>query len=300
MELRHLRYFLAVAETENVSKAALRLHVSQPSLSRQVRDLEEELGFPLLERRAKSVRLTEAGRVFLAEARDMLARVESGVRRARDAAQGGGGVLHIGYAPTLTARILPPALKAMQSAMPRVELKLHDISTREMLVGLREGSLQVAITVRPSVAAQRGLRFELCAAEPLRVAVSPSHPLARNQEMALEALAGQRILGYNRQDYPEYHDLLETLFAGMKPVPRVVEEHDGVSSLISAVAASGGVAIVPRALDCIAGQRLTLIRLVPEPEPLGIGVLIAKDHPTEAASRFVELLLREVGQRLIH
>ena len=93
MELRHLRYFVAVAETENVSKAALRLHVSQPSLSRQVRDLEEELGFPLLERRAKSVRLTEAGRVFLVEVREMLARVETGVRKARDAAQGGGGVL---------------------------------------------------------------------------------------------------------------------------------------------------------------------------------------------------------------
>ncbi len=295
MELRHLRYFVVVAETENVSKAALRLHVSQPSLSRQVRDLEEELGFSLLERRAKSVRLTEAGRVFLMEAREMLARVESGVQRARAAALGGGGVLHIGYAPTLTARILPPALKAMQVAMPRVELKLHDASTREMLVGLRDGSLQIAITVRPSGSALRGLRFEPCATESLRLAVSPTHPLARKQEVALGSLARQRILGYNRQDYPEYHDMLEKLFGGMKPMPRVVEEHDGVSSLISAVAASDGVAIVPHSLDCIAGQRLSLLRLVPEPEPLGIGVLITKDHPTEAATQFVELVLREVG-----
>lgn len=278
-----------------MSKAALRLHVSQPSLSRQVRDLEEELGFSLLERRAKSVRLTEAGRVFLMEAREMLARVESGVQRARAAALGGGGVLHIGYAPTLTARILPSALKAMQVAMPRVELKLHDTSTREMLSGLRNGSLQVAITVRPSDSALRGLRFEPCATESLRLAVSPTHPLARKQEVALGVLSGQRMLGYNRQDYPEYHDLLEKLFEGMKPVPRLVEEHDGVSSLISAVAASDGVAIVPHSLECIAGQRLSLLRLIPEPEPLGIGVLINPDHPTEAASRFVELVLGQVG-----
>src|ERR1041385_4738537 len=90
MELRHLRYFIAVAEAENVSRAALKLHVSQPALSRQVRDLEEELGFPLLERSAKAVRLTEAGRTFLSEARAVLQRAEDAVNAARTIATGGG------------------------------------------------------------------------------------------------------------------------------------------------------------------------------------------------------------------
>src|SRR5690242_10594314 len=107
MELRHLRYFVAVAEEENVSRAALRLHVSQPGLSRQIRDLEEELRLSLFERDAKSLRLTETGRVFLEEARAVLRRVDDAVRAARAVASG--GELHVGYAPSLTARILPGA-----------------------------------------------------------------------------------------------------------------------------------------------------------------------------------------------
>src|SRR5687767_2547076 len=107
MELRHLRYFVGVAEEENVSRAALKLHVSQPALSRQIRDLEEELGFPLLERSAHSVRLTPAGRSFLVEARAVLQRAEDAVATARLIAHGGSGELHVGYAPSLTARILP-------------------------------------------------------------------------------------------------------------------------------------------------------------------------------------------------
>src|SRR5512145_2694318 len=99
MELRHLRYFIAVAEAENVSRAALKLHVSQPALSRQIRDLEDELGFLLLERSAKSVRLTEAGRVFLAESRAVLQRAEEAVKTAREMATGTRGELHVGYAP---------------------------------------------------------------------------------------------------------------------------------------------------------------------------------------------------------
>src|SRR6478736_623337 len=111
VELRHLRYFVAVAEMENVSRAALKLHVSQPALSRQVRDLEDELGFPLLERSAKSVRLTEAGHTFLSEARAVLQRAEEAVNSARAIAIGGSGELHVGYAPSLTARILPATLR---------------------------------------------------------------------------------------------------------------------------------------------------------------------------------------------
>src|SRR5947208_12915787 len=120
MELRHLRYFIGVAEEENVSRAALKLHVSQPALSRQIRDLEEELGFLLLERSAKSVRLTEAGRTFLIEARAVLERLEQAVQKARAAATGQRGEIHVGYAPSLTARILPPALRAFQLGLPNV------------------------------------------------------------------------------------------------------------------------------------------------------------------------------------
>src|SRR5438105_9999631 len=120
VELRHLRYFVAVAEMENVSRAALKLHVSQPGLCRQIRDLEDELGFLLLQRSAKSVRLTEAGRAFLIEARAVLQRADDAVKAARAIATGGRGELHVGYAPSLTARILPPTLRAFHADLPSV------------------------------------------------------------------------------------------------------------------------------------------------------------------------------------
>src|SRR2546426_10025297 len=141
MELRHLRYFIGVAEEENVSRAALKLHVSQPALSRQIRDLEEELGFLLLERSAKSVRLTEAGRAFLTEARAVLQRAENAVKAARAIATGGSGEIHVGYAPSLTARMLPQTLRAFQSELPNVRVRLHDFSPEEMLAGWWAGGL---------------------------------------------------------------------------------------------------------------------------------------------------------------
>src|SRR5437660_1170069 len=147
MELRHLRYFVAVAEMENVSRAALKLHVSQPALSRQIHDLEDELGFPLLERSAKSMRLTQAWRIFLNEARGVLQRADEAVKKARAAANGESEELHIGYAPALTPRILPPALRAFQFVMPRVRVKLHDLTTEEMLAGLRQSKLQLGLSV---------------------------------------------------------------------------------------------------------------------------------------------------------
>src|SRR5690349_6045541 len=127
MELRHLRYFIAAAEAENVSRAAMRLHVSQPALSRQIRDLEDEIGFALFERSAKSVRLTEAGRTFANDARAVLQRAEEAVHNARAVASGGRTEMHVGYAPSPTVRIMPPILRAFQARFPKVRVRLHDM-----------------------------------------------------------------------------------------------------------------------------------------------------------------------------
>src|SRR5262245_48875521 len=122
VELRHLRYFVAVAELSNVSKAARRLRVAQPALSRQIRDLEHELGVPLLERSSRGVRLTEAGRIFAVEAREVLARTDAAVQSARAVARGEAGELHLGYAPSPTAELLPRALHAFHNVAPNVRI----------------------------------------------------------------------------------------------------------------------------------------------------------------------------------
>ena len=287
MELRHLRYFVAVAETENVSRAALKLHVSQPALSRQIRDLEDELGFALLERTAKSVRLTEAGRVFLTEGRAVLQRAEDAVKTARVIATGERTELHIGYAPSLTVRLLPASLRAFQAEMPKVRVRLHDLSTEEMLIGLREGRLHIAFLVRPVPAMLRGLRFVELMRDSLKLAIPPNHPAARRRAIRLIDAVREPFIAYSHKEYPEYHAMLVALFATTKSNPRIVEEHDGGSSLISAVEAGNGVAVVPGSMACMIGPRLKLMSLLPTPEPLIIGAVWPKAGLSPAAERFL-------------
>ena len=297
MELRHLRYFVAVAEAENVSRAALELHVSQPALSRQIRDLEDELGFLLLERSAKSVRLTDAGKTFQAEARAVLQRVDEALKTARAVATGGRGELHVGYAPSLTVRILPPTLRTFQAGSPNVRVLLHDLSTEEMLARLRDGTLQIAFLVRPTRAMLCGLRFEELLRDSLCLAVAPKHPLARRRTVKLAELAREPLIAYSRKEYPEYHELLAEYFATIQSKPRVAEEHDGITSLIAAVEAGGGVALVSGSVACLAGPRLKLIPLSPAPESLVIGAAWSKGGLVPAAERFLKCAKESTDSR---
>jgi LysR family transcriptional regulator, benzoate and cis,cis-muconate-responsive activator of ben and cat genes len=287
MELRHLRYFVAVAGEENVSRAALKLHVSQPGLSRQIRDLEDEISFKLFERSAKSVKLTEAGKTFLVEARAVLQRAEDAVKAARVVAAGSHGELHVGYAPSLAVRILPAALRAFQTERPHVRVKLYDLSIEEMHTGLREGKLELAFLVRPPTAKLRGLQFEELTREAIRLAVAPKHLLAKKRVVTLEEAAREPFIAYNRIDYPEYPQIFADIFSATKTKPRIAEEHDGVTSLIAAVEAGGGVALVAESVACIAGARVKLIRLSPSPEPVVVGAAWPKAGLSPAAERFL-------------
>ena len=287
MELRHLRYFVAVAETENVTRAAVRLHVSQPALSRQIRDLEEEIGFLLLQRSAKSVRLTEAGRVFLTEARAVLQRAAEAVQAARAVAVGLCGEIQVGYAPSPTVQILPQALRSFQNEFPGVRVALHDLSTGEMLSQLRAGKLDVALLVRPPEKNLRGLRLEDLARYPLCVAVAPRHPLARLKTVPLAAVTKEPLIAYDRADYPDYHRQIEDLFATIGGKPRVAEQHEGVTSLIAAVETGRGIALVPGCLACMVGPRLKILPLEPSPEPLIVGAAYRPDHVTETVRKFI-------------
>jgi LysR family transcriptional regulator, benzoate and cis,cis-muconate-responsive activator of ben and cat genes len=267
MELRHLRYFVAVAEEENVSRAALKLHVSQPGLSRQIRDLEDEIGFQLFERSAKSLRLTDAGKTFLPEAKAVLQRADDAVKKARAAISGTHGEIHVGYAPSLTVQILPPTLRGFQGKFPNVRVALHDLSTEEMLTQLRNGKLQVALMVRLDRKTLRGLDFQELASYPIRVAVAPKHPFAKLKSVTLAQIAREPIIAYSREDYPEYHAMLGKIFATTGRSPRIAEEHDGITGIVLAVESGGGFALVPSCVECMVGPRLKLIPLsTPVPE----------------------------------
>src|ERR1700757_5366334 len=287
MELRHLRYFVAVAELENVSRAALKLHVSQPALSSQIRDLEDDVGFNLLERTAKSVRLTNAGRAFLTEARAVLQHADEAVKKARAVANAEPTELHVGYSPMPTAEILPKTLQAFQRAMPNVHVRSHDWSIKDILDGIRDGRLQIGLIVPPAkTSALHDVRYEELFQERVSVAVAPQHQFARRRAVSISEVAAEPLIGLTREDYPDYYDYLSIIFSKVKQKPRVVEEHDSYYGIISAVEAGTGVAIGADVLGHTFGNRVKLLHITPEPKRISVGVAALKGKLSPAVEKF--------------
>jgi DNA-binding transcriptional LysR family regulator len=293
MELRHLRYFVVVAEEQNVTRAATRLHISQPPLSRQMHDLEEELGVELFQRTAKSLVLTEAGKIFLGEARAVLLRADKAVESVRATAKALRGNLHIGYGPSLTAEFLPGALRTFEREFPEIHIFLHDFSTEECLQKLAAKKIDLALTVKPSPTQLRGMVFEKLAAYPLLCAVAACHPLAENRSIRLAQIKESAFVIYSREDYPEYLESLRRVFRSHGFTPKIAGEYDGVAGLITAVEAGRGIAIVPSSLKCLASPGIKLLPLVPKFPPLIVGVVFPK-----ASSRLTEKFIVSVKEAI--
>src|SRR5688500_14379603 len=205
MELRHLRYFVAVAEELSYTRAAARLHISLPPLSRQIRDLERELGVELFVRNTRSVRLTEAGRMFHLEASAILQRTEEAVDSIRALTHSHRGRVRVGYAASPTIEILPRALQRFHKMKPHARVELHDMSTQAMLRGLRERTLDVALVVSIDLNEFAGLAVEEVATYPIRVAMHPQHRFARRRRVPLRDIAGESLVTFSREGYPEAH-----------------------------------------------------------------------------------------------
>ena len=266
MELRHLRYFVAVAEAENVTRAATKLHVSQPALSRQIHDLEDEIGFPLLERSAKSVRLTEAGRTFLTGARAVLQRAEEAVAAARAKAGGMSGEIQVGYAPSLTVQILPQALRIFQAEFPGVRVMLHDLSTEEMLSQLHAGKLQLALMVQPTKKTLRGLRFEELARYPLQVAVAPTHPLAARKVLRWDELRDIPLVAAGRDHERSVAQMHVNAPEGERLRP--VDIVDNISTALGLAAQGLAVTLAPAYVGVLAEKLGLVMRRVTQPEAI--------------------------------
>ncbi|MCX6894685.1 MAG: LysR family transcriptional regulator [Verrucomicrobia bacterium] len=288
MELRHLRYFVTVAELLNFTKAATRLRVAQPALSRQIRDLEDELGAPLFERGPRFVKLTDAGIAFVPEAQAVLLRAEEAVQAVRAVVNGERGQIHVGYAPSPTVELLPSALHAFQNLAPGVRVNLHDLSSEELLRGLHDGKLDLCLVVRQPEKAMRGLKFECLREYPMCVAVSLRHPFAKRKQVTLAQIAAEPLLAYTRADYPDYHAMLAEIFRPLGVNPRVVAEHDSASSLIAATEAGRGVSIAASSLGLVAGGRIKLVPLKPAPAAMVVGAAYNPKKFSVAAKKFLQ------------
>ena len=288
MELRHLRYFVAVAETGNVSRAATdRLHVAQPSLSRQIRDLEAGVGVPLLERTPRGILLTEAGRVFLDAARTILKNADEAVRKTRAIGGRRETELHVGVFPLVAARIMPRLLRNYQKAMSDVHVQLHDWPEEKQIAAVRDGRLHLAIIIPPLTGNwRREFRFEELTRLRVCLAVSSNDPLARRKAVSLAEAARQPFIGLLHDEFPQHRVYVNAIFARVKNKPRFVEEHDGWAGLFSAVDAGTGVAIASDAFDYAFGDRVKLLPLMPEPKRVPLGVISRKEGLSSAAEEF--------------
>jgi DNA-binding transcriptional LysR family regulator len=291
MELRHLRYFLAVGEASNFTKAAAQLRVAQPALSRQVKDLEDEIGVNLLHRSSRGVSLTAEGKLFLEEARELLKRTGESVKKVRTLAREEYGELHVGYMPTHTVEILPPGLAAFRKSMPHANVLLYDLSCDALITGLRNATLELAITAQPSGEQAVGVEFELLRTYPVCVAVPPAHPFARLKSIPLEKVAAEPLIGLCRRDFPEYDRNLNRIFAPTGAKPRIAVECDSRSSLLVEVEAGRGVALSIPIFKLVTGKRLFYRPVTGTTESVSIGIVRAtKGDVTRAGEKFCEIL----------
>lgn len=282
MELRHLRSFLAVAETLNFSRAAERLHLSQPALSRQVQELELGLTVTLFSREKGRVALTDAGRTLIEHARELVARADNAAVHVQAVARGECATVEVGYAPSLAVQLLPLVLERLAQSHPSMNLRMHDLSSDEMNAGLKDGTLHLAYTVGAGILPEAGLVRETLVSYPVCVAMSRSHAWKRRKQVTLSDLAGAPLLGYARSAYPEYPRWVESLFNATKLKPRITAEFDSVSSLLLRLEAGSGVALVPWSFSCHAAERIILRPVTPEPSPLDLVMCWKRGHDSPA------------------
>lgn len=288
MELRHLRYFVVVAEQGNFNRASGKLNLTQPALSRQIRDLEEDLGVSLFVRGRNSTTLSPAGEIFYEEARDVLARVNRAVQRVRG--EVAADILRIGYSPSLTANIFPHALRRFHSERPGVRLELSDLNDREIVAQLSAGGLDLALTAIGVGAAFRAARWTEITRIPPGLILPVHHPLARLKRIRPEQLRDLPMVGLDRATHPEYHRLLRAILKPFNVTPRVSRQADGMSSLFSTLTADSAVAVLPGSVAGLLPAALTLRPFFPalEETVLGAGMPAGKGNPH--AEFFVSLL----------
>lgn len=243
IELRHLRYFLAVAEELSFSRAAERLGIAQPPLSQQIQRLEALLGHELFARRPR-VRLTAAGEALLPAARRALEQVERGVEATQRAARGEVGRVTVGFAASMILSVLPEVVRAFRERCPEVELRLLELSSAAQVEALAEGRIDVAFLREPASAGP-GLRFEPVREEPFVAVLPPEHPLARRRQVPLAALAAEPFVHFPRAIAPGLYDRVAALCREAGFAPRVVQEAHEWVTIVGLVEAGLGVSLVP-------------------------------------------------------
>lgn len=247
MELRHLRYFLAVAEALNFRAAAERLHLSRPALSKQIRELEEEIGVRLLDRNTVRVKLTAAGVIYLQEVRAILGRTQHAGALARAAAEGKRGLLAIGQPGALEAPYLTSALTRFRERFPKVEVIVHEIPQRKLAAAIADDEIQVGLVVPELLAGEDGIASFAVATFRVGVAVGPTHELARKAQIMPHDLENRILLCVGDGQESDHAQHIRTLLATAGITRSTLRGVSGISALTTMVASGHGLSFLPHA-----------------------------------------------------
>lgn len=305
MELRHLRYFVAIAEELHFGRAAQRLHMAQQPLSRQIRDLEAELGVLLLRRTKRTVRLTEAGKAFLSEAKKTLQQAQQAVQLAQQVHRGEVGQLAVGYTGPALNTLLPKAVRLFKHRHPQIALSLVRLQTNEQMEALRTGEIQVGL-LHPPIA-DDSLSLEVVHQERLVAVLPDSHPLAQSGQahsnqahsgqasISIQALAQEPFILYPRQVGPVLYDRILGLCQQAGFSPNIVQEVMPQQTILGLVAAEVGISLL-HASACAAAPASVVFRELLEPTP-ELALALAW-HPATANPALPKFFaaVREVAQ----
>ena len=291
VELRHLRYFVAVAEELSFTRAAARLRTAQPSLSQQIRQLEKSVGVKLLDRSRHHVSLTDAGRIFLRQAKDILGRVEHARRLAKQAADGHAGDLSVGTFPSADVRILPALRPLIAQHFPELRLILHSKYAVDPLEGLQSGSLDVAF-MRGPVDAEGFEALELLR-EHIVVVLPSHHALARRKKIPLQSLDDLPCITLQRSLSPPLYDAVATLYREARIRMHAVSSADNVLGHLQLVQEGVGFALLPDSISALLPPGVTFRPLDSNPVPtVSVVVTWKRGNSSRLVREFVELARR--------
>jgi DNA-binding transcriptional LysR family regulator len=291
MELRHLRYAIAVAEELHFGRAAERLNMSQPPLSQQIQQIEEELGVKLFERTKRSVKITAAGQTFVAEARAILKHMEHAAKAAVRASHGELGRLMVGTVTSTDSgfyKVLVDILQRFAGRYPDVHIGLRTLSVTQQLSDLKEDRLTVGFVTLPihdPLLSVKNVHYE-----PLVVALPEKHPLAQQRRITARALAREPIIAFPRQMNPGYVDSVITYFQKAGCTINIAHEGDTLYTSLALVAAGVGVSLFPASLVDVPRKGIVVRNLEPSPPMMGMGVAFRRDEQSEVLQSFLKVL----------
>lgn len=291
MELRHLKYFIAAAEELNLSRAAIGLYISQPALSRQIKSLEDELKVSLFIRQSDGLKLTDAGKMFLEQAKDILNRSQVAVQSVQSCYSKTSEVVTVGYIPTVLETFLGETLKQFGAAYPQVTIRLHEMSPSAQVKALRKRQIDIAFMGNPPDELEEEFTVQCIKKVPIAALLPDTHPLANRTSIDLMELACEKFIGMSEETFPGRNDRIRNTCNSAGFTPKFHRFADSHASMIALVSAGQGVAVMPNEAAALPHTNVVFMPLHNPIHYARSTAVWRQEAPTKSLEQFIKILV---------